>query len=149
MTRKTLKHFLSFTILRTFRTTFYRFRKIIKIEQTLGAIECLNKILEEFGNLEDLGGLPFLNRFGLKNQNYLFKFKFGVWINSSMLKQMVMLTFSVLAENTNLRQVWSNKSKDIFKLKFGAQTNFNVLMLFFTGYTLFRQILSKTSKLSF
>lgn len=86
MTRKTLKHFLSFTILRTFRTTFYRFRKIIKIEQTLGAIECLNKILEEFGNLEDLGGLPFLNRFGLKNQNYLFKFKFGVWINSSMLK---------------------------------------------------------------
>ena len=39
--------------------------------------------------------IPFLGKFGPKNQNYQFKPKFGTYTNSNMQNSMVMLTFPV------------------------------------------------------
>ena len=38
--------------------------------------------------------IPFLGRFGPKNQNYQFKLKFGTYTNSNMQNSMLMFTFS-------------------------------------------------------
>ena len=50
----------------------------------------------------------FLGKFGPRNQNCLFKMKFGTWTNSNMQISMVVFTFSVLDEkhsfSTNLVQ---------------------------------------------
>ena len=55
--------------------------------------------------------IPFLGRFGPKNQNYQFKLKFGTYTNSNMQNSMLMFTFSVLIRNTLFGQIWSKKSK--------------------------------------
>ena len=57
MTQKTLKHFLSWEHL---GQNLGDLVKIAKSYQMLGGIRCLDKILGEFRNLGDLGGLLFL-----------------------------------------------------------------------------------------
>ena len=51
--------------------------------------------------------IPFLDKFGPKNQNYQFKLKFGTHTNSNMQSSMVIFTFSLF----DIGQIWSKKPK--------------------------------------
>ena len=55
--------------------------------------------------------IPFLGKFGPKNQNCQFKLKFGTRTNSDMQNSLVMFTFSVLDWKYFVGQIWSEKLK--------------------------------------
>ena len=52
--------------------------------------------------------IPFLGKFGPKNQNYQFKLKFGIYFNSNIQNSMVMFTFCVF---DGKYRFWANASK--------------------------------------
>ena len=55
--------------------------------------------------------VPFLGKFGPKNQNCHFKLKFGIQTNSNMQDSVVLFTFSVLDRKHPFGQIWFKKSK--------------------------------------
>ena len=55
--------------------------------------------------------IPFLGKFGPKNQNYQLMLKFGTLTNSNMQNSMVMLFFSVFDQEYAFGQIWSKKLK--------------------------------------
>ena len=54
---------------------------------------------------------PFLGKFDPKNQNFLFKLKFGTRTNSDIQNSLVMFTFSVFDWKYFLGQICSKKLK--------------------------------------
>ena len=61
----------------------------------------------------------FLYKFGPKNQNALFKVKFGHWANSNMWNLMVIYTFCVLEKNILFRLSRSKIQNYFFKVMYG------------------------------
>ena len=55
--------------------------------------------------------IPFLGKFGPKNQKCQFKLKFGTRTNSDMQNLLVMFTFSVFDGKYFVGQVWLKKLK--------------------------------------
>ena len=55
--------------------------------------------------------IPFLGKFGPKNQNCQFKLKFGTRTNSDMQNSLVMFTFSVFDWKYFVGQIWLKKIK--------------------------------------
>ena len=103
-----------------------------------------------------LFSIPFLGKFGLKNQNYQLKLKFGTYTNWNIQSSTVMFTFSVFDQKypfwANLLQKvkiisWSwnlvPRLIRICRIQWWCS-----LFLFLIGNMLFGQIWSKKVKLS-
>ena len=86
--------------------------------------------------------IPFLGKFGPKNQNCHFKLKFGTYTNLNMQNFMARLTSSILDRKY---RIWANfgpKNQSChFKLKFGTFTNLNMRnsMMMVTFSVLYRK----------
>ena len=100
--------------------------------------------------------IPFLGKFGPKNQNCHFKLKFGTYTNSNMQNSMVMFILSVFDWKYPF---WANlvQKVKIISLSWNLVPRlirvcriqwWYSLFLFLIGNTLVRQIWSKKSKLS-
>ena len=71
--------------------------------------------------------IPFLGKFGPKNQNCHFKVKFGTYTNSNMQNSMVMfIFFRFWVEIPFLGKIGPKNQNCHFKLKFGTYTNSNM-----------------------
>ena len=98
----------------------------------------------------------FWREFGPKYQTCQFKLKFGPQTNLNMQNSMTLFLFPVLEGKSFLGKIWSNNQTCQLKMKFASWTNSNMpnsimvcsLFLFWTGNTVFGQILPKKSKLS-
>ena len=71
----------------------------------------------------------FLDKFGPKNHDCLFKMKLGFLTNSNMLNLMMMFTLSVLDRKYHFWANFIQKMKTLFKMKDGTYTNFNMVNL--------------------
>ena len=100
--------------------------------------------------------IPFLGKFGPKNQNCHFKLKFGTYTNSNMQNSMVMFIFLVFAWKYPF---WANLVQKIKIVTLSLNLVPTLIRTcriqwwcsffwFLSGNTLFGQIWSKKSKLS-
>ena len=99
--------------------------------------------------------MPFLGKFGPKNQNCHFKLKFGTYTNSNMQNSIVMFTFSVFDWKYPF---WANLVQKVKIISWSWNLVPTLIrtcriqwwcsfFLFLIGNTLFGQIWSKKSKL--
>ena len=81
----------------------------------------------------------FLEKFGPKKLNCLFKIKFGTQTCSNMLDSMMMFKFSLLDEKWSFLGMFSPKNYNwLFKMKFGTLINLNMLNLSWSRLFYFR-----------
>ena len=68
--------------------------------------------------------IPFLGKFGPKNQNYQFKLKFGTYTNSNMQNSLGMFLFFCFWSEIHFLGKFGPKNQNYqFKLKFATYTN--------------------------
>ena len=88
--------------------------------------------------------IPFLGKFGPKNQNCQFKVKLDIYANLSMQNSMVMFTFfSFLTGSTLFGQFGPKNQNCQFKMKLDTYTNPNIhnSMVMFTFFCFWPEIL--------
>ena len=93
--------------------------------------------------------MPFLGKFGPKNQNYQFKLKFVTWTNSNMQNSIGVFIFLVFDQKCRF---WANlvQKVKIISLSWNLVRKFGnlVLVSFSAGNTLFETIWSKKWKIN-
>ena len=73
--------------------------------------------------------IPFMSKFGQKNQNCQFRQKLGAKTNLNMGNSMVISLFQFSTGNAFYRKIWSKKINCQFKLKFGSGDSPSVVRL--------------------